>query len=559
MTDTSSNVGCDSIVTLGIAPQQFDYQTNASHLLMIGGSAYMAGSVVCTVDWGDGTTSTHTGQSTTAGTEIQFQPYPQHVYASQQAFQINVSVMNPDNQSSASTTLQYSMSSCPHYIYGYVSLDCDGDGQIDSTMQSNIPFDVYGNNGSNSGFTLMNNFATLYGLTPGTYVIDVNSAWMNANGYVVQGGLPMTIQVSPNGQSTFQVVFNCDSVPSNTGCVQGMLYCDDNGNGSLDSNEMGIPNAPIEVDYLNNDYYGMSNNNGLYQVGFPNGGQGAATITVNAQWLAQNGYYLPNNTMTVTATQCSATGGLMYNFAINCDSAQIQNECVAGIVFCDVNGDGFQDANENPMPYAPVEITGANATVTVYANGNGYFGYYGTSLGSNTATVAVNNSWLVQHGYSSNMTVTASTTCDSNSYVVVPINCGSTGAGCADMWTSVSSWIGYYQNYTNYIKLKWGNYDSQSAGSYDLTLTFPTGVIVNTTSFSNQNFTVSGNTYTWTVTPSNASYFYNTDVISFFVPQGFPSGTQHFFTSTITPTGSNADCNYYNDNGSLMMILGIQL
>jgi uncharacterized repeat protein (TIGR01451 family) len=42
----------------------------------------------------------------------------------------------------------------------------------------------------------------------------------------------------------------------------------------------------------------------------------------------------------------------------------------------------------------------------------------------------------------------------------------------------------------------------------------------------------------------------------FSVPGGLINGAQHFYTSTIAPTGSVTDCGTYNNNGSLLQILG---
>ena len=74
-------------------------------------------------------------------------------------------------------------------------------------------------------------------------------------------------------------------------------------------------------------------------------------------------------------------------------------------------------------------------------------------------------------------------------------------------------------------------------------------------SIQNSNYTISGNTITWNLS-STAASFTNYDVILFSVPGGLINGAQHFFTSTITPTGSVTDCGTYNNNGSLLQILG---
>ena len=94
------------------------------------------------------------------------------------------------------------------------------------------------------------------------------------------------------------------------------------------------------------------------------------------------------------------------------------------------------------------------------------------------------------------------------------------------------------------------------AGAYQVTLTFPAGVSVNTSSISNSNYTINGNTITWTLNNSNTSF--NTyDVITFNTPTGIASGVQHNFTSTIVPLGIiSSDCNTTNNAGNLLQIVG---
>lgn len=549
---------CDSSVFLSIAPNSFDYNSNANYFFRILGSNYSGGTIVATVDWGDGNTTTHTGQSGASGQAISFQPSLWHMYANNNSwYPIGVTVTNPDNQTSATDSVYHNVSSCQAYFYGVVNLDCDGDGNVDSTITNNVPFNLTGNNGATNGGVLYNSQATVYNVVNGTYALSLNQNWLNQNGYVLTSMQPSTIQMVQGGQYTFQATIECDSVtpPPNNGCVFGSVFCDDNGNGVQDSMEFGIGGAPVSIQY-NGTTYNTVTDNGYYDASFPmsaSGGQ--AYITVNAQWLAQNGYYLPNNTDSTMQLNCGP-GTPMVNFAVNCDSAQIQNECVYGVVFCDSDSNGVQNNGEMAIPYAPIELTGSSGTITTYSNGNGYFGYYGTNLGSATAALDINAQWMTQHGYSFNGPITVSTSCSQQNFIQVGADCGPAAQPCADMWTSVSPWIGYYQNQTNYIKLKWGNYGPAPAQSYTLTLTFPAGVTPNTSSIAYSNYTISGNTITWTFNNSNSSYFSYSDVISFFVPMGFPSGTQHYYTSTITVNGNNADCHSGNNNGSLMMILG---
>jgi uncharacterized repeat protein (TIGR01451 family) len=150
------------------------------------------------------------------------------------------------------------------------------------------------------------------------------------------------------------------------------------------------------------------------------------------------------------------------------------------------------------------------------------------------------------------ITLLASTSgTSSNGYIAV--NCGGTTTTCADLWTTVTPWIGYYQNSTAYVKINWGNYGPGAAGPYTLTMSFPAGVTVNTSTIANGG-TVSGNTITWNLT-SASSFFSNYDVITFNVPGGLTSGTAHYFTSTIAPT-TGTDCSTVNNAGNLLQLVG---
>ena len=88
-----------------------------------------------------------------------------------------------------------------------------------------------------------------------------------------------------------------------------------------------------------------------------------------------------------------------------------------------------------------------------------------------------------------------------------------------------------------------------------MTLTFPAGVTVNTGSINTAGYTIAGNTITWNLSNMNSGYNAN-DIITFNVPGGIAAGTQHYFTSTITPNGNFQDCHQQNNAGSLLQIVG---
>jgi uncharacterized repeat protein (TIGR01451 family) len=249
------------------------------------------------------------------------------------------------------------------------------------------------------------------------------------------------------------------------------------------------------------------------------------------------------------------------NFPLSCGGAVSPTQCYSGYVFCDANNNGIFDAGETPLVYAPVQLyagTTTNSVVTVYTNGTGFFQYCGNfSNSANFVFANISSQWLVYNGYNS---TTASTTVlgsvnGQTNFASIAINCGGPTSTCADLWTSVTPWIGYYQNSVAYIKLNWGSYGPSAVGNYTLNMTFPTGVSPILASIQNPNYTITGNTITWNLSSSSTN-FTNYDVIQFNVPGGLINGAQHYFTSSIAPTGSISDCGTYNNAGNLLQILG---
>jgi uncharacterized repeat protein (TIGR01451 family) len=216
---------------------------------------------------------------------------------------------------------------------------------------------------------------------------------------------------------------------------------------------------------------------------------------------------------------------------------------------------------EAPLVGAAVQLfvqPNSTTSVTVYTDSTGYFEYCGNFIGtSNYILGSVSPTWLTYNGYTAltNYITMIGSTSGQVSNAYLPVNCGGTTNSCADLWTTVTPWIGYYQNSTAYIKLNWGSYGPGAVGNYTLSFTYPAGVSPVLSSIQNSNYTISGNTITWNLS-STAASFTNYDVILFSVPGGLINGAQHFFTSTITPTGSVTDCGTYNNNGSLLQILG---
>ena len=341
----------------------------------------------------------------------------------------------------------------------------------------------------------------------------------------------------------------CDTF-SVDNCISGTVYCDANSNGIFDSNENTISNAAIQIQTGNGIQTVYSDINGYYSLVYNS--NNPIVINLNPNWSSMTGY--TGGVYTLLSENCDSNQ--VYNVGLNCGS-NLPANCYSGYVFCDANNNGVMNAGELPIPFAPVYLgvsPTSNSSVTVYTDSTGFFSYCGQIGTSNIAVAWLNSQWLGYQGYSANsslITLVGSAN-GNNQPGFLAVNCG--GTPCTDLWTTVTPWIGYYQNTTAHIKLNWGNYGPVAAGNYQLTLTFPAGVTVNTSSIQNSGYTISGNTITWNLSNLNTT-FSNFDYITFQIPGGLVNGAQHYFTSTISPVNST-DCNSQNNAGSLLQILG---
>ena len=543
---------CDSFVVLSIAPLQVDSLSNADYLYAISGTNYSAGPIQVDVVWGDGAITSHTGQMTTAGQMIDCTPELKHQYADFNQYTMVINVQNPNNSSQANFTSIVQLQNCETYLYSFNSINCTS---VSASLADNVPYVFIDSLGNEYTEWMLNGSATSSQLPSGIYSVFIAQWWLDMNGLIVGVLTPQTIQMSTGSFYTFQSILNCAPGVDNN-CLTGTVFCDQNQNGIFDAGDIGINDAPLILTSGNQGQSTDSDAFGVYSFNYLNAQNGVSIISLDPQWLSQYGFTANNSVVTIQDVNCGL-GGQVVNFPISCDSSQMTNECIGGWLFCDENNNGFLDQNEVGFANAPVHITGANSTITVFTNSNGNFFYSGNQLGNGVAVVEVEQLWLTQNGYfsNSNLVFTVQTDCNNTQPVYFPIICDSLQTPCADLWTNVSPWIGYYQNQVNYVKLKWGNNGSAAAQSYTLTLNYPAGVTPVTTSFSNSNYTIAGNSISWTVSTSS-SYFDFTDVIYFNVPGGLSNGTAHNYSSTIVTNGNNQDCHLNNNSDTLTMVLG---
>jgi uncharacterized repeat protein (TIGR01451 family) len=553
---------CDSTLSIGFSA--VNPTTNSTTYFdlpyVITGNNFNGFQFQTVVDWGDGATSNSGGGTSTTGTNISMNPPLNHTYASAGTYTVTTTVYNPANQTYAYDSIQYTVGSCTAYFYCMIQVDCNNDGTIDSQINAPVPVTL------SNGFytytdTLQNNMFMMNNIWAGNYNISIDPAWLSANNYVIGNIIPSPNILISNGISTTLITLNCASQTTML-CATGQVYCDANDNGVLDNGETPIANAPISI----NGTVAYSNTSGFYNISYPGTPNSTYVLTMSANWLTQNGYTILNNNgsnvSSIIGIPCnSGVPVSTVHFPLSCGGNVTPTFCYGGFVFCDANANGVMNVGEAPIAGAAVQLfvqPNSTTSVTVYTDSTGYFSYCGPFVGtSNIILAQVSPTWLVYNGFTGSTSYTTL-----QGFVtaqvqpgMIAVNCGGTTAPCADLWTTVTPWIGYYQNSTAYVKINWGSYGPGIIGNYTLSFTYPAGVSPILSSIQNANYSISGNTITWNLN-SAASSFSNYDVIQFSVPGGLINGAQHFFTSSIAPTGATIDCGTYNNNGSLLQILG---
>ena len=348
-------------------------------------------------------------------------------------------------------------------------------------------------------------------------------------------------------------------------CTGGYVFCDGNSNGIYDNGEFVLSNAPVTVTNLENgnSISITTNTAGYYSADVAGFSGDSLTVSINPNYLTNMGYTTSFPVIDVTGLDCQSGGSQMLNnIPIQCANFNpFPYLCYSGYVFCDANGNGIQNPGESPLMGAPITLgwtTPNTPSVTVYSDSSGYFNYCGSIYGVTSVAIAsVSSSWLIDNGYTLPNNNNIFSIVGSMTYITqplaIPVYCSGNVAMCSDLWTTITPWIGYYQGNTATIRLNWGNY-GPGATPYTLTLNWPLGVNLVTSSIQNPNYVINGNSITWTINSTQTS-FSTTDYLYFTVPSGILNGVQHMFTSTIT-SSNGTDCYEGNNNGGLLQIVG---
>jgi len=651
-----TDYNCDSLITMSFsALNPATTGSNAEINQIILGANFTGFQFAISIDWGDGTTTTHNAGTSSAGTTITVSPSTSHNYMAVGTYTITTTVYNPQNQTSAYNSNIVTIGGCSIQLYSFVGVDCDGDGVNEQTITTPIPATISNIWMAAAQNITLNNTAvnSITGLPSGPLLVTIDPLWLAQNGYTVNSSSYNQFTSSGFGAYTISITLNCVNTPScttsiiqsltpnniiiysatsgsaitsyswlvtpydsngqamgsgqfstqanayltntfgvnyvvacltatfNNGCVfdtcmtfqvasgvlctGGYVFCDGNNSGVYESGEYVLSNAPVTVTNLvtGNTISTTTNTAGYYSADIAGFSGDSITVSISPNYLANLGYTTSYPVIDVIGLDCQAGGSQMLNsIPIQCGNFNpYPYLCYSGYIFCDANGNGIQNPGESPLMGAPITLgwtTPNTPSVTVYSDSSGYFNYCGSIYGVTSVAIAsVSSSWLIDNGYTLPNNNNIFSIVGSMTYITqplaIPVYCSGNVAMCSDLWTTITPWIGYYQGNTATIRLNWGNY-GPGASHYTLTMNWPAGVSLVTSSIQNPNYVINGNSITWTINSTQTS-FSTTDFLYFTVPSGITNGEQHVFTSTIAST-IGTDCYEGNNNGGLMQIVG---
>ncbi len=214
-----------------------------------------------------------------------------------------------------------------------VTLTQNGNNLIATATGGTPPYTYSWSNGSTTN--------NIQPQTPGVYTVTV----VDANGCMSNG----TYTWSPNLVNT---------------SFSGVVSIDCDQDGTQDST---LQNVPLIFTNSGTNYYDTLVNSTL-TLALSN--TGYYTIAVDNTWLMTHGYQVQS----INPNPIQVTPGGSFNFNINlvCDT-NATNLIINGIVFCDGNNNGIQEAGEMPINNALVIGNVLGTQVQSYANANGVY------------------------------------------------------------------------------------------------------------------------------------------------------------------------------------------
>ncbi|MDP4717502.1 MAG: T9SS type A sorting domain-containing protein [Flavobacteriales bacterium] len=373
---------CDSTVAMSFSALTAPSAIGGAEILqIIEGTNFTGFQFTVSINWGDGTTTTHSGGTSTAGTLITMAPAVNHYYLSPGTYQIITTVYNPQNQTTANNLSTIVIGGCSIQLYSFVGLDCDGDGVAEQNITTPVPATIMQMwSGSPQNITLYNGMNTVTGMPSGNLMVTIDQDWLSQNGYTVSPNTFSQFYSQGYGAYTISIVLNCiNTTPCSTSIIQSLLP------NNLAAYSTTTQSSISSFSWLVTPY----DNNGA-EMG-------------SGQFSTQANVYLPNTLgveYVIVCLDATFNDGCIFSL---CDTIQVASGvlCTSGYVFCDANNNYTYDSGEFVLSNVPLTISNYNtsAITTVTTNTNGY--YSADILGSfgDSVVVSINPNYLASMGY----------------------------------------------------------------------------------------------------------------------------------------------------------------
>lgn len=375
---------CDSTIAMSFSALSPSSASSGAEInQIIDGNNFSGFQFTVFIDWGDGTTSSHSGGTGVTGTIINMSPTVSHQYFAPGTYQITTTVFNPQNQTTASNTLGVSIGGCSIQLYSFVGVDCNGDGTNEFTYSSGIPgiiTDSYTGISQNIllGTNGLNNVVT--GMPSGTLTVTIDPSWLQQNGYVLSPNSYNQFYSQGYGAYTLSLILNCaNSTPCQTAIVQSLL-----------PNNLAAYSTTTQSSISSFSWLVTPYDNNEIAMG-------------SGQFSTQANVYLPNTLgveYVIVCLDATFNDGCLFSL---CDTIQVASGvlCTNGYVFCDANNNSTYESGETVLANVPLTISNydTGAITTVSTNPNGYYsadilGSYGDSI-----LVSISPNYLASMGY----------------------------------------------------------------------------------------------------------------------------------------------------------------
>jgi protocatechuate 3,4-dioxygenase beta subunit len=204
------------------------------------------------------------------------------------------------------------------------------------------------------------------GVSAGLYTVRET----DASGYVSTTSNTVAVSIADSGAET------ANFGDRQSYAISGTVYEDMNGNGTMDGLEIGIPGVIIKLYDSNNSPVGAAITDAAGTYSFLEIASGSYLV----EEADPDGY--GSTTTNTVPVSVSSTSVAIANFG------DIQDSSISGLVFNDMNGNGIQDAGENPITNVLITLKDGSNTVIgeTITDAAGTYLFTGISAGSYTVS-----------------------------------------------------------------------------------------------------------------------------------------------------------------------------